>query len=245
MTILILFALLLLAVVYAVFFVVFKLAWLLFKSHSNKGPLITAGVCTVLVGAVLTVGAWMGVRLVTAPFTELAARVKQNPAPVYGQRVYQDNRFPFELTVYDGMDFSKWISLGGLDLKLGIDTNAFKKNAQGKPHENFLISILARQSAIDDKDPLQVLQSQLEAAQAQRRLTLSSQERTTINDLPAYLAQGEAYSNRGKINFWVSGVQTAPDTLYYVGVLALLDTPQVQQQAQSMVSSFHLIAQPR
>ena len=240
MTILIILALLALAACFAVFFGVFKIGWLIFKSHSNKGPLLAAGVCTVLLGTAIGLGAWLGVRAVMAPFQGIMARVKQNPAPVYGQHSYRDDRFPFELTVYDGMDFADWINLGGLDIKLGIDTNLFKKDAAGKAPQNGLVAILLRQPSIQDDDPLSVLQSQLEAAQLQRRLTLTHAERTQVNGVPALQAQGEAYSNRGKVNFWLSALQTKPDTLYYVGVLSLQDTQPWAQQAQDMLASFRL-----
>ena len=240
MTILIILALLALGVIYAVFFLLCKVAWLIFKSHSNKGPLITAGVCTVLLSVLIGAGIWLGTRAVLAPFQGIKARIAQNPTPVYGEHTYQDEHFPFELTVYDGMDFADWINLGGVQVKLGIDTNAFKKDAAGKRPENFLMAVLVRQSAIDDKAPLEVLENQLEMAQAQRRLTLSSAQYTTVNGLPAYQAQGEAYSNRGKVNFWVTSVQTAPDTLYYIGALALNDTPDIQTQALGMENSFRL-----
>ncbi len=240
MTILILLALCVLAAIFAVCFGVFKLGWLLFKSHSNKGPLITAGVCTVLLAGTITLGTWLGVRAVLAPFQGMMARVKQNPAPVYGEHVYQDHTFPFALTVYDGMDFSDWIHLGGVDLKFGMDTNALKKDSTGKRTDNFLIAALVRQPNVTEKQPFEVLKTQLNQAQAQRQLTLTQAGPANINGLPAYQATGEAYTNRGKVNFWLSAVQPTPDTLYYIGVLALQDTPQLAQQAQGMLHSFRL-----
>lgn len=240
MTILIILALIALAVVYAVFFLLCKVGWLIFKSHSNKGPLITAGVCTVLLSALVGMGLWAGTRAILAPFQGIKTRIAQNPAPIYGQHTYQDERFPFELTVYDGMDFSDWINLGGLQLKLGADTNLFKKDAAGKTPQNGLFAALVRQAPVDAQDPLSVLASQLEAAQAQRRLTLTFAERTQINGLPAYQAQGEAYSNQGKLNFWVTNLQTDPRTLYYIVVLATNDTPELSAQAFGMENSFHL-----
>ena len=240
MTILIILALIALAVVYAVFFLLCKVGWLIFKSHSNKGPLITAGVCTAVCAVLVGSGIWLTTRAIMAPFQGIKARIAQNPAPVYGERTYQDDRFPFELSVYDGMDFSDWISLGGLDIKLGMDTNAFKKDATGKAPDNVLFAILLRQSPVEAKEPLSVLPSQLEAAQAQRRLTVTAAQHTTINGLPAYQAQGEAYSNRGKLDFWVTNVQTDPNTLYYIAVLALNKTPQLSEQALGMENSFRL-----
>ncbi len=240
MTILIILALLALVAVYAVFFLLCKVGWLIFKSHSNKGPLITAGVCTVLLSVLVGGGIWLGTRAILAPFQGIKARIAQNPAPIYGEHTYQDERFPFELTVYDGMDFSNWINLGGLQLKLGADTNLFKKDSAGKTPQNGLFALLIRQAPIEAEDPLSVLPSQLQAAQAQRRLTVTSAQLTTINGLPAYQAQGEAYSNRGKVNFWVTNFQADPGTLYYVVILALNDTPEITQQALGMENSFRL-----
>lgn len=240
MTILIILALMALVVIYAVFFLLCKIAWLIFKSHSNKGPLLTAGVCTVFLAVLIGSGIWIGTRAVLAPFQGIKARIAQNPAQIYGEHTYQDDRFPFEMNVYDGMDFSNWINLGGLQLKLGADTNLFKKDGAGKTPQNGLFAVLIRQAPIEAEDPLSVLQSQLEAAQLQRRLTVTSAQRTTINNLPAYQAKGEAYSNRGKVNFWVSNIQTDPQTLYYVVIFALSDTPQLAEQAVNMENSFRL-----
>ena len=238
MMILITLALLALAVTYAVFFLLCKVMWLIFKSRSNKGPLITAGVCTILLTAFAGVGIWMGVRAVLAPFQGIKTRIAQNPTPIYGERTYQDDRFPFELTVYDGMDFSNWINLGDVNIKLGIDTNLFKKDATGKTSQTGLLSILLR---IDVDTPLEELSSShLKEAHEQRRLTVTSEEHTLINGLPAYQARGEAYSNQGKVNFWVTTIQTAPTTLYYVIALSKDDTPELANQALGMENSFRL-----
>ncbi|MBR2082984.1 MAG: hypothetical protein IJ876_08310 [Elusimicrobiaceae bacterium] len=243
MTILIILALIALVVVYAVFFLLCKVGWLIFKSHSNKGPLITAGVCTVLVAVLITIGTWLTTRAILAPFQGIMARVQKNPAPVYGEHTYQDATFPFELTVYNGMDFADWITLGDVQLKLGMDTNTLKKDASGKAEENFLIAAIIRQTNVKEKDPFEVLQEQLQAAQAQRQLLITAQERTLVNGLPAYQTQGEGYSNRGKLNFWLTALQSDPQTLYYIGALSMNNTPELAQQALDMENSFHMITQ--
>ncbi|MBR5151334.1 MAG: hypothetical protein IKW71_00675 [Elusimicrobiaceae bacterium] len=245
MTFLLILALLVLLAVFAVFFLIFKVIWLIFKKNTHTGPLIAAGVCTVCFSLAVGVGIYGAYQAITAPFKTLVKSVKQNPTPLYGSRIYTDDKFPFKLTVYNGMEFSKWISLGGLDLKIGVDTNAFKKDAAGKTPQDILIGAVVRQSAIDDADPLQVIQSQLQTAQAQRRLTLSGEQRTTLNNLPAYQAWGEAYSNRGKLNFWLTAVQTDASTLYYIGALSTADTPALQEQAANMVNSFQWTALPQ
>lgn len=241
MTILIFSALIVLVIIYAVFFLLCKIGWLIFKSPSNKGPLITAGICTGLTALVIGLGIWMGVNAVKAPFRGMINRVKQNAAPVYGARTYQDDAFPFTLTVYDGMDFSDWITWGRVKFKLGIDTNAFKKDASGQTPKKFLMSGIVRYPLADNLHSLDALNTQLQEAQAQHRLTLTSSGLSEINGLPAYRAQGEAYTNRGKIYFWLAVVQTNSGALYYLGAISAQEDPTLQNQANAMLSSFKVV----
>jgi len=241
MTILIIMALIVLAIIFAVFFLFFKVIWLLFKKNTNGGPLIASGICTLACTFLVIMALYTGYKAVITPFQGMMTNVKANPAPMYGQRTYLDDKYPFELTVYDGMDFSKWITLGGVQLKLGIDTNAFKKDAAGKAHENPLFSVLLRQTDVTSADPFEELQKQLQTSQDQRRIELKDMHPIEVNGLPAYQAIGEAYSNRGKINFWLTAVQEKPDTVYYIGVLSLQDTPALSEQIQTMSHSFKLL----
>ena len=241
MTTLIIMALIVLAVVFAVFFLFFKVLWLLFKKNTNAGPLITAGVCTLACMALVTLAVYTGYKAVITPFEGMMANVKNNPALVYGERTYTDDKYPFELTVYDGMDFSKWITLGNIQLKVGMDTNAFKKDTAGKTQENPLFSVLLRQADVNAVDPFEELQKQLKSAQDQRRIELVDISPTEVNGLPAYQANGEAYSNRGKINFWLTAVQEKPNTVYYIGILSLQNTPSTVEQVQTITHSFKLL----
>ncbi len=242
MTLLILMALVVLVVVFAVFFLIFKLIWMICKKNTNRGPLLGAGVCTLLCALLMGSMLYMGYRAVLAPFQGIMANVKANPAPVYGERTYTDDTYPFTLHVYNGMDFSKWISLGDIQLKAGIDTNAFKKDAAGKKStEDFSIALLLRQDNITG-DPLESVQTQLASAQTSRQIEIKEASLTQINGMPAYQANGEAYSNRGKLNFWLTALQAQPHTVYYIGVLALNDTPEIAKQAQDMTHSFSLVS---
>lgn len=237
MTILIILALFVLAVVFAVFFLIFKVGWLIFKKHTYAGPLIAAGVCTVLVTLLVGIGTYKGYQAIVSPFQGMIARVKNNSAPLYGPREYADTTYPFTLTVYDGMDFSDWIRVADVELKLGIDTNAFKKDAAGKSPDNALLAVIVRQpkASANTFDPLK---QQLQEAQRQRRLELKDEQTTTIHGLPAYQASGEAYTNRGKANFWLTAVQTPQQTVYYIGAMALQDSEAIQTQAQALTHSF-------
>ena len=127
MTILIILALLGVVAVYVVFFLLFKLVWILMKKDTNKWPLIWAGVSTVLFGIVLGGAAAWGVYKVVSPFRGMIERYSANPEPVYGQHVYTDPIYRFQLTALNGMDFSEWVEFDDLDAKIGVDMNTFKK----------------------------------------------------------------------------------------------------------------------
>ena len=59
MTTLIILLLVAAVAVYAVFFLLFKVIWIILKKSSNKWPLILAGICTILFsGAVIGTAAW-------------------------------------------------------------------------------------------------------------------------------------------------------------------------------------------
>lgn len=240
MTTLSIMALLVLLFVFAVCFLLFKAIWLICKKHTNRGPLIAAGICTALFATVVVIGSYTAYKKVMAPFTDIMARVKQNPAPVYGPHTYTDDTYPFEMTVYDGMDFSKWIHIGEVQLKLGIDTNVFKKDAAGKQTTDFLLGAIARQSTTQPEQSFQELQKQLFAAQAQRRLEIKTAQETVINGHTAYVAQGEAYSNRGKIDFDLTAIQ-AENTVYYLLWLSTSPNPEILQVAQQMANSFVIL----
>ena len=68
MTILVILFLLGITAVYAVFFLLFKIIWMILKKSSNKWPLILAGVATVLLGTVTALSAYYGVICGLYPF---------------------------------------------------------------------------------------------------------------------------------------------------------------------------------
>jgi hypothetical protein len=85
-------ALIVLLVVFAVFFLIFKLIWMICKKNTNRGPLLGAGVCTLLCALLMGSVLYMGYRAVLSPFQGIMANVKANPAPVYGERTYTDDK---------------------------------------------------------------------------------------------------------------------------------------------------------
>lgn len=254
MIILTLMLLVLLAVIFGVFFLIFKLIWLVCKKNTNRGPLIGAGICTL--GCTLLMGfvIYTGYRAIISPFEGIIANAKTNPTPVYGERTYTDDQYPFALTVYDGMDFSKWINLGNLQLKVGIDTNLFKKDADGKDIVNTsgLASLLIRQTNASD-DPFVSLQNLF--ADKQQHFEITSQGPMEINGMPAYQINGNIIGSFSvdtdagvsvdpqahQLPFWLAAIQTQPHTIYYVVPLSLDRAPGMEEQAQQMIHSFNLV----
>lgn len=255
MTLLVIMTLLVLAVVFGVFFLFFKILWLIFKKNTNVGPLIGATVCTLGCALLLAFAVYTGYKAVITPFQDIIANVKANPAPIYGERTYLDDQYPFALTVYDGMDFSKWITLGKVQFKLGIDTNVFKKDSAGKSitDTSSLAAILVHQTDATE-DSFAKLQKQFSDAQNQQ-LEITSQSLTEVNGFPAYQASGEINGHASldsengftsdaashKLPFWLMAVQTEPTTVYYIAVFALDNMPELDQQAQQIIRSFKLV----
>lgn len=206
MTILLILLILVLVAIYAVFFLLFKVVWMILKKNKNKWPLILAGISTVLFLVVFGGAAAWGAYKVVSPFRGVISRISDDKAPEYGQRVYTDPVYRFEVDVYDGMDFSEWMHFDDLDVKAGIDTNVFKKDDAGKSYEGpITFAVLLRQTDVDDGHPLEDLRQALAAGIQRRQLDITSEEELTIDGRPALYVSGTAYSNRGEsAPFWLT-----------------------------------------
>lgn len=224
------------AVVYAVFFLIFKLIWMIIKKQSNKWPLILAGICTVLFCGAAIGGVMWGVYKVMKPFTGIVERIEANPNPIYGETVYTDPEYGFELTVFNGMDFSDWMHFNGLDAKLGIDTNVFKKDNAGKNIEGpVTIAALLRTKNYSEKTSITALEEAL-ANNKDRRIEVSTLRHTSINGNPALYVTGTVYSNRGdNLPLWMVAAENGK-YVYYVIMLQIAEQPTLQpeQTVQSL-----------
>ena len=241
MTILVLLALLGVVAVYAVFFLIFKVIWMILKKNSNKWPLILAGAATVLLGAVTALSAYYGVKKIIKPFKPIIAAA-QTPEPVYGEKVFNSPEYGTELTVYDGMTFSDWIQLGDVDVTVGIDTNAFKKDAAGKTFQSATYAGIVRQRDVDE-NPFNDFDEVQGDLLRRRQLEIHSSEKTVINGREALLVSGTAYSNQGNsLPFWLSVVPTDNNQVYYViaGTVDQADNDTNQLLAKKIVTSFRL-----
>ena len=245
MTLLIILALLSLLAVYAVFFLLFKLVWILMKKNSNKWPLIWAGVSTVIFGTVLIgLSAW-GVYKVVSPFRGMLGRLSENPTPVYGERIYTDPVYRFQLNVFNGMDFSEWMELDDVNVKIGGDMNSFRDFTSPEEKEaaekEFVAVILLRQEDVDDGHPLQDMREILASLDNQRRdVEILSQEDFLADGYPAMLVTGRIYTRDGQpIFFSISAIADVYQQVFYA-VSFSPENPTAVEYAEKTVRSLRL-----
>jgi len=224
-----------LAVIYAVFFCIFKLIWVIFKKDRNFWPIVLAGVFTLLVSVGIGFGTYIVAQKLMAPVKQMIADVRANPQQIFGQRTYKDAVYPFELTVFDGMDYSDWINLSDIHLKGGIDTNVFKKGYnENKP---FLMSAIVRTPA-DEKEPFRAfINSMHDNKNTQYRIKILSEGKTLINGMDGYEIACIFYSNRGPLDARIVAVMAPDRHLYYIGVISLGENT-LGKEAVTMLHSF-------
>ncbi len=235
---LLIFLLFVLAAVYGMFFLFFKVIWLLFKKHANKWPLILAGVSTVLSGVALGLLLWWGVSLIITPFLPMRQRIADNPQPIYGVSTYTDPQYAFTLQLPDGMDYSEWMSFEGVSFKLGINTNLFKKDEAGKEITGpAVLSALIRQTQnVDKKQPFAILEQEIAKAAQNRRLDIQQASALDLDGHPAYYLSGVAYSDKGPLPVWMQALYQDGAIIYVIS-LEVSDPKITSSEAQALVSS--------
>ena len=118
------------AVVFGIFFVIFKIGFLLFKKKRNFWPLVLAAITTLLLVALTTIATYTVYQRFTKPFAPIIQAAKNIVQPITGTNTYTDSRYGFSLTLYDGMTLGDWIALKNqhdMDLLAGLDVNIFAK----------------------------------------------------------------------------------------------------------------------
>ena len=143
--------LLIAAVLYGIFFLLFKLIWVLCKKQRNFWPLILAGAATLLVIVGVVWAAASTVNRYVVPFTPIIQAAQTRTEPVYGAQAYTDPRFGFGLTLYDGTVFSDWINLpdNGPSLLVGVDTNVFVTNSMQEDNTPLAAYLLVRAEELE------------------------------------------------------------------------------------------------
>lgn len=122
-----------LAILYGIFFLIFKLAWILSHRKRNFWPLVLAGVATLLVMLLCVWTTYRAYQTYAKPFTPIFQAAAQVQEPVFGERPYTDARYGFNLTLYDAMTLSDWITPSAradISVLVGIDTNMFLQQSR-------------------------------------------------------------------------------------------------------------------
>ncbi len=165
------------AILYGIFFLFFKLIWILFKKQRNFWPLILAGVATVLLLAGTVWATVYTLNKFLQPFTPIIEAVQSRTEPVYGAYPYADTRYPFSLTLYDGTVLSDWIDVENISFKVGFDTNVFFYESDEEdgffPFTFYAIARQAKELSLDTAmDLLQEITTGLEQAEFEGEVDL-------------------------------------------------------------------------
>ena len=120
--ILLLLVLLMAAVTYGVFFLIFKLVWVIAGKSRNKWPLLLAGAATVLLFLAAAASIWWGVKAYVQPLMGLVNKAQNSTRIIPGNHPYKDAKYGFTMNFFGGTDTAEWI---GKDtgLLLAVDTN--------------------------------------------------------------------------------------------------------------------------
>lgn len=247
MTFLIILLLLGIAFIYAIFFVFFKVIWILLKKTANKWPLILAGISTVLFGILTVSFTLWGVYKIISPFRPMIDRVSQQPEPVFGSHTYVDPQYGFSLMLPDGLDFSEWINYEKMSFKVGINTNVFKKDAQGKKiNSPVLTALLIRDNETKDVTALAEVQAAIEKASKDGQLIIEETSQEIIDGNPVFYMQGTAITNQMKrLPFCLTAVYADGHLLYMVAS-ELADGVKIENtDAPQLVQSLRFPALPQ
>jgi len=249
MTFLILLLLLGIAITYAIFFAIFKIIWILLKKTANKWPLILAGISTLLFGIAVCSCAMWGLYKVLTPFRPMIERVSAQPEPIFGSHTYTDPQYGFTLTLPDGLDFSEWVV--GLDnkvsFKFGINTNVFKKDAQGqKADSHVLTALLIRDNENTDITALDKVQEAVEKASKDGQLIIEKTSQEPIDGKPAFYMQGTAITRQmQRLPFCLAAIY-ADGHLFYIVSSELANGVNIENtDAPQLVQSIRFPALPQ
>ncbi len=231
------------AVLYGIFFLIFKLIWMLFKKQRNFWPLILAGAATLLVIVGMVWATFSTVNRYIVPLSPIIEAAQARTEPVYGAKAYTDPRYGFGLTLYDGTVFSDWIDLpdNGPSLLVGTDTNMFVQGADN----DVTIYLLVRTK--NTNNTAGALETARQLAQQAQQAQFSG-EVAVENVAPAYAGPGgtaaiitgtlSSDSHPGQELPFMLLIAKEDNTLY--ALLGLEETP---GQAEKTLRSFRFKGQ--
>jgi len=217
-------SLVVLASIYGIFFLIFKLIWLLFKKKRNFWPLVLSGITTFILAILAIVAVYQTYRYFLKPFAPIIQEIQNNPQPVYGEKTYTDPQFGFTLTQYDGVVFSDWIHTDKASLLFGVDTNPLKQ--EDIPADDIVAFFILHTKNTAQQDAQQLLQDL-----STRVEHLANQDISVVFVQPALLLEiapqataallsGQIILSNGQppVPMRVMTVATQQDAFYLIGL---------------------------
>ena len=153
---------------FGIFFLVFKLIWILFKKKRNFWPLVISGVLSGIVILAAGIFSYAMYKQFVKPFDPIVQTVKKQTTLVDGHRLYT-NPLGFAVTLYDGTTLSNWLTVDDWSFLVGVDTNMFVNKKD--PNQPFSLYLLGHEA---DEEP------------------------SNAHDLMKEISQGVAQSNSSK-----------------------------------------------
>ncbi len=233
------------AVVYGVFFLIFKLVWVIAGKNRNKWPLILAGTATVLLFAAVTLSALAGINTYVKPFMGLAEKAMNKTQVTTGVRPYKDPQHGFTVNLFGGTEMSDWLRSGDINMIVGFDTNLgpIYKELKAKGNENavapvsgFAVVAVREDEPVDVRHFLQETVQQILEAQTPQFRIIGEPDYSIADS--AFL-KGETTTNQGyKMKVYIMLSAQNNNTYFTVGMAA--GNPAYEQQVEEEIRSFRM-----
>ena len=236
--------LILAALVYVGFFLIFKLGWVIAGKKRNKWPLILAGLATVVLFAIAIISIMLGVNKYVMPFMELVDKTMQKTEITTGIRPYTDPKYGFTINLFGGTEMSKWIEIDSeQSIAAAFDTNAgaiIKKN-QGQQNNKAQTPISGFVAYIQKDKPLANVQEYLQeqaneiAEKQSQQFQLTAEPDFSVPNTVFLQGKGES-QNGMPVTVYITFA--AQDDLRYIVVGFVVGNPAYQQMVKDEIRSF-------
>lgn len=242
------------ALVCGVFFLIFKLIWLLFGNHSNKAPLWLAAGVTLLLAGMAVMSVYSTYNTFAKPIVTMAQNIEKKTTVTKGTRLYKNDQFGYAFTALGGMEFSDWINYQGFHMQVAVDANPFvatrnnKTDKQNASYSGVLTFVIDNDQEDDTDDLFEKAQDAFEQAResvsAKGTLTLNQPQKVTLaQGQPALFTEGtyKPYSNPNTpMNVFVLVTQN-DKYVYVISAMAMQAKPAYLQSVKKQITSFQLI----
>ena len=243
--------LILAAMIYGVFFLIFKLGWVVAGKNTNKWPLILAGISTVLLFAVSILSLMVGLNKYVSPIMDVVNTTLQKTEITTGVRPYTDPKYGFTINLFGGTEMTKWIEIDKeSSLIFGFDTNigaVSKKNRTMQNDANMIPPISGLLVFVQQEEPLanvqEYLMQQVNALQETQNYQFQLKGEPDYSVPNTVFLEGEGISPQGK-NFKVHMAFAAQDDLRYMLIGFVTGNSTYQQMVKEEINSFRVDGLP-